>query len=698
MVSHDFVASKMNKQPNTKFVNIIESIHGVKISDPYRWLEQTDSLEVREWIKKQNEYSNSLINNIEVKNKIKKRFRELFLLDYCSVPIVKNKCYFYEKKDRGNDLNALCVKEGIEGKERILIDLNKLPKGEAQNFASWSPSEDGRYLVYALSKSANDKASLYIFDVNKNVVLPDTIPDDVYPCFSSFAQWSPDGKGFWYSRRPIDVPKGEEKFHQRIYFHKLGADFRKDNLIFGNDIKKEDLPHARVSEDGHYLLVSVYMSSELEKTELYLKNLRNKNSNFIPLTKNLDALFYAWFHRNMLYIETNYKAPYWKIMKVETEKASEGIKTWKTVLTGGKYTLGNVITIKDDLFIEVFKDAHSVLKRYSLDGKFTCEIPLPKLGSVSMLSGEHEGEDLFFGFSSFNVPYTIYRLKLAKNKPEIFHKIKIRANLKFIKVKQIYYQAKDGTKIPMFVIHKKNLKLNGNNPAVLYGYGGFGINETPYFRTDIIPFIENEGIYAIANIRGGGEFGEEWHRSGSKENKQNSINDFIAGIEWLINNKYTSSKKLGLYGWSNGGLLVGSVITKRPEIAKVAIVAYPVLDMLRYHKFFGGRLWIAEYGNPDDKRIFNYLLSYSPYHNVKKNVVYPATLILTAKDDDRVHPMHAYKMTAILQKYNVSNDPILLHVESSVGHAGQIATRKIIDQYTYIWSFIFWQLGVKNSE
>lgn len=687
---------KINQQPNTKSVNVIESIHGIKISDPYRWLEQADNLDVQGWIEKQNEYSNSLINNIKAKDRIKKRFRELFSLNYYGLPIIKNKRYFYEKREKSNDLSILCMKEGIKGRERILVDLNKLPKDEVLDFASWSPSEDGRYLAYGLSKAANDKASLRILDVDKNKILPDIIPDDVYPCFSSFAEWSPDGKGFWYSRRPINVPKGEEKFHQKIYFHKLGTDFKKDSLIFGNDINKEDLPHASVSKDGRFLLVSV--SIELDKTELYIKDLKNKNGNFMPLTKNLDALFYAWFHRNMLHIETNYKAPYWKIMKVEIEKASVGVKTWKTILAEGKHTLGSVITIGDDLFVEILKNVHSVLKRYSLDGKFICEIPLPKLGSISMFSGEREGKDLFFGFSSFNIPHTIYRFKLIKNKSEIFFKVKVSARLESIDIKQIFYSAKDGTKIPMFIVHKKNLKLDGNNPAVLYGYGGFGINETPYFRTNIIPFVENGGIYAVANIRGGGEFGEKWHKSGSKKNKQNSINDFIAGIEWLINNKYTCSKKLGLYGWSNGGLLVGAVVTKRPELVKVAIVAYPVLDMLRYHKFFGGRLWMAEYGNPDDKSMFKYLISYSPYHNIRENVVYPATLIFTGKDDDRVHPMHAYKMTAMLQKHNISDNPILLHSESSAGHAGQVSTQKIIDQYTYIWSFIFWQLGVGNSK
>ncbi len=681
------------KQPKTKIDSVSEKIYGVRVVDQYRWLEKNNE-EVSTWIKNQQKYTESLINKIPVREKITRRLKELYQIDSIGVPVPCKGHYFFFKRKNNEDLSVLYVKKGLNGKPKVLIDQNKLSKEKTTIINDWAVSWDAKFLAYELSKASNDKADIWVMDVDTGKNLKDVIPGDFYP---SIFSWKPDSSGFWYARSPIDVPKGEEKFYSKLYFHKIGDDFKNDSLVYGKDLAKEDQPSSHVSKDGRYLLVTVYFSStKKEKTEIYLKDLNNPESDFLPVIKGIDSLFYGSISGNTIFVKTNHNAANWKLMSIKINDIKKGIKKWKTIIPENRLrTIGDYIVISNNLFVEFLKNAHSLLKSYNLLGKLKREIKLPGIGSISVLSGEEDSNELFFNFSSYTTPGVVYRYDLKSKNLEEFEKLKLKFDEKLFIVEQIWYLSKDKVKIPMFVIHKKEIKLDGNNPVILYGYGGFNISTTPYFNRTVIPFLEDGGVYVETNLRGGGEFGEEWHKSGMKDKKQNVFDDFIAAAEWLIKNKYTNKNKLGIFGWSNGGLLVGATITQRPNLFKVAIVGAPVLDMMRYHLFDGGRYWIQEYGSMENEDEFKYLLKYSPYHNVKNGEFYPATLILTADKDDRVSPMHAFKMTAKLQKANKSDNPILIRIETQAGHSGAASINHFIQQYADMWSFIYWQMKIE---
>lgn len=681
------------KQPESKRINVTDNIYGVNITDPYRYLEE-ESKKTSYWIKDQNRYTKSLIDKIPIKKKLKQQLKKLYKIDSFGIPVPRNGYYFFMDRKGSEDLGVLYIQDGLKGKPRILIDQNKLSRDKTAVVTSWSPSWDGKLLAYSLSEASNDRASIYVMDVDTGKKLTDIIPGELYP--SRSVTWKPDNSGFWYTHRHPSAPKGEEKFHQKLYFHNLGSNFKDDPLIFGEDLAKEDTPGAVVSKDGHYLLVAIYFSStKKEKTELFLKDLNDIKSDFIPIVEGIDSLFSGSIYKDTVFIGTNYKAPKWKIMSFKIKDAGKGIKSWRNIIPEGKnYIVNRYEIVQDNLFVEILEDVHSLLKIFDLNGKFIKEITLPAIGSIDILIGEQDGKELFFNFSAYLIPNTIYRYDIKSKQVSEFKKVKLGLNDKLFTVKQVWYPSKDGTKIPMFLVHKKGLKLNRDNPTLLYGYGGFNINTTPGFNRTIVPFLEDGGVYAEAILRGGGEFGEKWHKAGMKNKKQNVFDDFISAAEWLTKNKYTNPNKLALFGWSNGGLLVGATITQKPELAKVAIIGAPVLDMVRYHLFHGGRHWIQEYGSAENEKEFKYLLKYSPYHNVKEEK-YPAVLILTADKDDRVHPMHAFKMAARLQQANGSANPILIRIETKAGHSGAAPIYKFVDQYSDMYSFIYWQLGIK---
>ncbi|MDO8536709.1 MAG: prolyl oligopeptidase family serine peptidase, partial [bacterium] len=512
------------------------------------------------------------------------------------------------------------------------------------------------------------------------------------------AAWSHDPSGFWYVRRDPNAPNnGEEKFYQRIFYHKLGGDPKSDKVVFGEGRGKTDYLSAQISEDGRWLLVSAYITTgEKPRNELYLKDLQNPGSEFVTVVEGKDAVFGARFHRGVIYILTNHKAPHWKIMSVPVERASEGLGSWRTVIPEGGAITKNFLLVRDRLFVTTLENVHTVLREYMLDGSLRREVPLPSLGTISDITGEGEGSEVFFGFTSFMIPHNVYRLEPEKGVISLFKKAEGDINEADFEVEQKWYPSKDGTKVPMFIVSKKGLRRNGKNPTMLYGYGGFNIPIEPSFANTIIPFLEAGGIYVVANIRGGSEFGEKWHEGGMRKNKQNVFDDFIAAAEFLISEKYTSKEKLAIFGWSNGGLLTGACLTQRPDLYKAVVIGNPVLDMIRYHLFDGGRLWTPDYGSAEEPDMVPYLLSYSPYHNVKEEAKYPATLILTSDSDDRVHPGQAYKTAARLQGANTSQNPILLLVETKAGHGGAVAIPAVIEQFSDIWSFVFWQLGISG--
>ena len=675
---------------------IVDNIHGTKVPDPYRWLEKSNDPKVKKWVDQQNNYTHLALSTIKPRRKIKRSLEKIFKTDFFGVPISRKNYIFFTKRKKTDDLEILYMQDGFNGTLKILIDPNKLSKNKTTVLRKWQPSHDGKLIAYCLSNSANDQLSVHVLDVEKNKKMSDMIPAETYPSLYSPIEWSCDNKGFWYTRKDPASPKHEKKLHQKIFYHQIGNDFKNDEMVFGETIAKEDIPKLQTSNCGRHLLVSVHkFSSVKEKTELYLYDTHNKNKGFMPIVKDKNAMFFGILHREIIYILTNHNAPLWKIMAVDINKKNFKIKKWDTIIPEKNFKIDNFEVCGNKLFIETLENGYSALKYYALNGNFIKDIPLPPIGSISIVNTEKEGTDLFFEFSSFIESRIIYRFNLNKECLFVFKKEKNCINPDQYTVKRLWCASKDNTKVPFFIIHKKEIKLDGQNPLFLYGYGGFGISIVPHFNKNIVPFIESGGIYAIANVRGGGELGEKWHEEGIGNKKQNVFDDFISVAEWLIKNRYTNYDKIATMGWSNGGLLVGAIITQKPKLFKVAILGAPVLDMLRYHLFFGGKLWIPEYGNVENKKGFKNLLSYSPYHNIKNNVDYPATLILTADNDDRVHPMHAYKMTARLQEVNKSSNQILLRTEKKTGHGGAVSVHRLIEQETDILSFIFHHLGMK---
>jgi prolyl oligopeptidase len=686
----------MSYFPKTNEHNFKETLHGKTIEDRYRWLE-SDSKEVARWVSEQDDFAHAILSKLPQRKRFEKRFKQLYKTGSIGVPHPRNGFYFTFERKSNEDLSVLYVQKGLNGKKRVLIDQNKLSKDKTTTLGYyWSVSDDGALLAYTISEKGNDQRSIHVLDVKTGRKLKDYIPAEFYPAMYNGITWNPDGGGFWYSRRHGKAVKGEEKLNQKVFYHKLGDDFGKDKMVFGERLAKDELPGVSVSSAGDYLLVSVDIIVEkLRRNNLYLKNLRDSHGTFEPVVKDVAGQFFASIHRGALYISTNYKAPNWKVMKVSLGEATQGMKRWKTHIPEGRYPHDYASVIKDRIFLRYLEDAHSVIRIFDLDGKFISKIKLP-LGSTGSMEGEEEGGEMFFNFTSFTVPNRVCRFDLQNKKLTLLNEIKVKGlDLKAFEEKQVWLRSRDGTKVPMFLVYKKGIKRNGKNPTLLYGYGGFNISMTPQYSATTMGFLERGGVYAMPNLRGGGEFGEEWHEAGTKNKKQNVFDDFIAAAEWLIKNNYTNSKKLAAFGWSNGGLLTGAMITQRPELFKAVVVGAPVADMLRYHKFHGGRYWIPDFGNPDNAKDFRYLLKYSPYHNVKDNTQYPSTLIITAESDDRVHPSHAYKLAAKLQKANASENPIIITIERKAGHSGAASISNFVQQRADIYGFIAWQLGMK---
>ncbi len=687
--------------PKTQRVEVIDILHGQPVGDSYRWLEDIDSDEVRQWLDEENIYTRSVLDKFPMRDSLKKEFDSLFREETISVPHPKNGYYFFMKRKADEDFSVLYVKNSLTGKARALVDPNKISKerGFTVNFEGYSFSKDASFITYGLSEAANDKRNLHVMNVKTGEDLEDVIPGDLYPGVGS---WSADNKGFWYTRRAENIPEGEEKFHRKLYYHLLGTSFQEDKLIFGENLAKEDTPSAKSSTDGNYLLVLVHISSEpTRRTELYLLDLFNLDKGFTPIIKdtkaNTDAYFLGKIHRNFLYIHTNFNTPKWKIQRVAISDVDKGIDVWETVISEHEDRLIEDFSVTGDtLFVTTLENVHSVLREYTLEGIFKREISFPTLGTSSSVIAEGEGDEGFFTFNSFAYPPAVFKIDFSDGSIMLVEQQKVAFDTSTIESEQVWYELKDKTKVPMFLIHKKGIKKDEKNPVVLYGYGGFNIKLLPNFMKTIIPFLERGGIFAIANIRGGGEFGTAWHTAGIKSQKQNTFDDFIAAAEWLIENKYTNSEQLAISGGSNGGLLVGAVMTQRPELIKAVVMSVPVVDMLRYHLFHGGRHWIPDYGSAEDKDMFSYLLGYSPYHNVKDGTNYPATLIVTSDQDDRVHPGQAFKMAARLQEANASENPILLRVERKAGHSGAVDVSRYIDKAVDEWSFLFSQLGVSE--
>ena len=673
--------------PETKKADVADDYFGTKVPDPYRWFEDLNSEDVKAWVEAENEVTFSYLEQIPFREKIRQRLTELYDYPKYSSPYRAGDHYFFYKNEGLQNQSVIYVQKGLEGEPEVFIDPNELsPDGTVRIYLTGF-SEDNRYAAYSRSEAGSDWQEIRIMEIATKKELEDRIH---WVKFSG-AAWYNDG--FFYSG--YDKPeKGEElkeqNKYQKIFYHKLGDPQEKDKLVYEDREHPLRYVSADVTEDSRYLILVV--SEGTSGNELYYKELGDEEAVFKPLVTGFDYDTYVIDNMGKDFLAyTNIDAPNYRVVKIDPEAPEQN--NWSDIIPEKDEVLNSANTAGGYLFCRYLKDAHTQVFQHDLEGNLVREIELPDLGTASGFGGRKEHKSLFYVFTSFTYPPTIFKYQVKDGTSEVFRKTEVPFNPEDYETRQVFYTSKDGTQVPLFIVHKKGIKLNGKNPALLYGYGGFNISLLPGFSATRIFLLENGFIYAQANLRGGGEYGEEWHKAGMLLNKQNVFDDFIAAAEYLINEKYTSQDKLAIAGGSNGGLLVGAAMTQRPDLFAVALPAVGVMDMLRYHKFTVGWGWAVEYGSSDEEEHFKNLYAYSPLHNIKQGVCYPATLVTTADHDDRVVPAHSFKFIATLQEKHACDNPVLIRIETRSGH-GSSSTTKMIDELTDEYAFMCFNLGV----
>jgi prolyl oligopeptidase len=680
--------------PKAKVEVVEETVHGHKIADPYRWLEDSSAPDTQEYVREELAYTRSLLDPLPGREQIHQRLTELLSIGTIGAPQVGGNFYFYTRREGTQNQPVLLVREGINGKDRPLVDVNQMAADGTVALDWWFPSYDGKYVAYGTSPSGSEESTLHVIETASGTLLPDTIERTR---FASIA-WKKDNSGFYYNRHPKkgDVPAGEEVYHVKVFYHAMGTDWAKDPLIFGEGRKAQDIPAVQMADDDdRWLLITVFEG--WAKTELYLMDLKS-GAPPVEITSGKDFTYSGEVFQGKLYIVTNEDASRYRVFVVDAAKPKR--ENWKEIVPETDAVLQNANVLGGKLFLQYEKNASTLLKLAELNGKAVGEIPLPTIGSVVSVGGRWDRKEMFFGFQSFTVPPSIYRYDLSEGKTSLWDSVHSNLDPSAYVVKQVWYTSKDGTKVPMFLFHKRGVEMNGKNPTLLTGYGGFNISLTPSFAATRFVWLEHGGIFAVANLRGGAEFGEDWHRAGMLEKKQNVFDDFISAAEYLIAEKYTDREHLAIQGGSNGGLLVGAAFTQRPDLFRAVVCQVPLLDMLRYQNFQIAKLWIPEYGSAEDAKQFDWLFAYSPYHHVKPGTEYPAILFMTADTDTRVDPMHAKKMAALMQAEAANGRsrerPILLRIETKAGHGAGKPITKQIEEQVDLYSFLFWQLGVKE--
>ncbi|HMI84244.1 MAG TPA: prolyl oligopeptidase family serine peptidase [Polyangiaceae bacterium] len=682
----------------TRRENVSDTYFGRKVSDPYRWLESGDSEEVKHWTEEQNAVTRRVLDRVRDRERLHSSLSDLLSIGTVGTPAVrkvaadKNR-YFHVRREGQQNQPLLYVREGVQGADDVLVDPNLMSAEGTTSLDWWSPSHDGRLLVYGISQNGDEDSTLFVRDVEKKKDLPDKIERTKYASIA----WLPDGKSFYYTRYPKKgtVPDGEENYHRTVYLHRIGDEPDNDTYVFGKDRKMTDSPSVDLSPDGRWLLVTVHEG--WAKNELYLKDLHDKKQVvFSPVVTGVEAIFDATLRNDVIYVRTNDGASRYKLYSFDPKKPDRA--GWKQVIAEGQDVLNDVAPIGVDLVATYLSDASSKVRIFTKNGEAKGEVALPTIGSTAGAAGRWDGDEAFYDFSSFAVAPTIYRLDLKSAKSEKWDAVEAPIDAGAFDVERIRATSKDGTKVPIFLIHKKGLKKDGKTPTLLTAYGGFNINIVPNFSASMYLLLERGGILAVANLRGGGEFGETWHQAGMLGNKQNVFDDAIAAASELISAGYTDSAHLGLFGRSNGGLLVGALITQRPDLFRAAVCGVPLLDMLRYHRFRIAKLWVAEYGSSEDAKQFDWLYAYSPYHHVKAGTRYPAVLLTTAESDSRVDPLHARKMAAAMQAATISEHPILLRVETKAGHGAGKPINKVIDEMTDVFAFLFAELDMLRPQ
>lgn len=688
-----FLAAQL-QYPETKKGDVVEDYHGTKVADPYRWLEDDNSEETKAWVNEENKVTQDYLSKIPYRDKIKKRIEEMWNYPKYSAPFQKGDYYYFTKNDGLQNQDVWYQQKGISGKPQVFLDPNKLSEDGTVSLGGLYFSLNGKYMAYTLQKSGSDWQQGIVMEVLTKKPIKDTLD---WLKFTGFS-WKGD-EGFYYTRYP-EPRSGDsltgKNVGPQVYYHKIGEPQSKDKLVYEDKEHPQRFGGIYLTEDERFLILQT--SEGTSGGEIWCRDTKD------PSQKDFKLLIPGFATEpgivdnagDKLLLQTNDGASNYKVVLIDPKHP--GKENWKTIIPEQKEVLQGVSTGGGYLFASYLKDASTKVYQYTYDGKLVREIKLPGIGTANGFGTEKKYNDFFYTYTSFNYPPTIFKYDIKTGQSTLFRKTEVKFNPEDYEVKQVFIPSKDGTKVPVFLTYKKGLVLNGNNPALMYGYGGFNIAITPYFSPSVIFFLEQGGVYASVCMRGGSEYGEDWHKAGMLDKKQNVFDDFIGAGEWLIKNKYTNSGKLAIQGGSNGGLLIGACMTQRPDLFKVAIPQVGVMDMLRYHKFTIGYAWAVEYGSSDNADQFQYLYKYSPLHNLKPGVKYPATIITTADHDDRVVPAHSFKFAATLQADNASDNPTLIRIETKAGHGGGMPTSKRIELATDIWGFTMYNLGMNFRE
>jgi len=677
--------------PQAKRGDQVDDYHGVKVPDPYRWLEDTDSADTHAWVEAENKLTFSYLDQIPYRHSIHDRLTKLWNYERYTAPQEKGGRYFFEHNNGLQNQNVLLVAESINAEPRLLLDPNLLSADGTVAISDTAVSDDGKLMAYAVAASGSDWNEWHVRDVDTGKDLPDLIK---WVKFSG-ASWSKDNQGFYYSRydEPTGATMRDTNYFQKLYYHRLGTAQPEDRLVYERRDNKEMMFSGGVSDDGHYLIIHVSQGTS-PKTRVYYKDLTQPDSPVVKLLDDFDAQ-YLFIDNDgpVFWFQTDLDAPRGRILAVDTRHPER--TSWKTIVAQGTDKLEFASVVNNSFLLGYLKDARTEVRVHDLSGKHLRDVDLPGIGTAVGFTGKRKDKETFYAFTSFISPTTIYRYDPVAGKSSIFRQPKVDFDASRYETKQVFYNSKDGTRVPMFLTYKKGIKLDGQNPTLLYAYGGFDISLTPAFSVPNVVWLEMGGVYAQPNLRGGGEYGEEWHQAGIKLKKQNVFDDFIAAAEWLIDNKYTSTPKLAIRGRSNGGLLIGAVLTQRPELFGVTLPEVGVMDMLRFHKFTIGWAWTSDYGSSDNAEEFKALYAYSPLHNLKPGTKYPPTLIATSDHDDRVVPGHSFKFAATMQADQAGPAPVLIRIETKAGHGAGKSITKLIDETADTWAFVAHNLDMK---
>lgn len=680
--------------PVTKKVDQVDDYHGTKVADPYRWLEDPDSLDSRAWIDAENKLTFDYLEQIPERRAIKDRLTQLWNYERFTVPGLQGGRYFFTRNSGLQNQNVVYWLDKLTGEPKLLLDPNTLSSDGTVALSTSAVSNNGKLFLYGISASGSDWQEFHIRNVDTGQDLPDVIK---WVKFSG-ASWTHDDTGFFYSR--YDEPKPgsmlrDANYFQKLYYHRLGTPQSEDLLVYERPDNKEMGFGGGVTDDGRYLVISVWQGTE-PKNRLYYKDLTRKDAPVVKLLDDFDAE-YRFIDNDgpVFWIATDLDAPRMRVIAIDTRHPER--TNWKTIIPEAKDKLESLNVVDNKFIANYLTDAHNQVHVYDLKGKLLRTVDLPGIGTAAGFGGKRTDKETFYSFASFTTPLTVYRYDPETGASSVFRKPHVGFNPADYETKQVFYTSKDGTRAPLFITYKKGIKLDGQNPTLLYGYGGFNVNMTPQFSVARLVWMEMGGVYAQAVLRGGGEYGEEWHKAGTRQHKQNVFDDFIAAAEWLQKNNYTSPPKLAIQGGSNGGLLVGATITQRPDLFGAALPAVGVMDMLRFHKFTIGWGWVSDYGSADDAEQFKAIYAYSPLHNLKPGTKYPATLITTADHDDRVVPAHSFKFAATMQADQAGDAPVLIRIETKAGHGAGKPVSKLIEEVTDQWAFLVRNLNMHTT-